>query len=192
MPSASDHRLTQLLDQAHEGSNDAASELLTLVYAELRNVAAQRLARSGAERTLQPTALVHEAWLRLMGARSPRWENRRHFFSAAARAMRDILVDRARASTSLKRGGGRQRVELDESQLVSSEKPEHILALDEALQRLEQVSPEAARVVMLRVFAGLTVTETAAALQTSGSGVDRQWAWAKAWLQRAVSDAGGY
>jgi RNA polymerase sigma factor (TIGR02999 family) len=162
---------------------------MVLVYEELRGVAAHRLARQGREGTLQPTALVNEVWLRLMGERSPHWENRRHFFAAAARAMRDILVERARAATAAKRGGGRARVQLDDTELASQDHPEQLLALDEALEKLEQASGEAAQVVMLRFFAGLTVNEAAAALQISPSSVDRHWAWAKAWLHREVSGA---
>lgn len=189
MAGSRDHQVTRLLDAVGGGSHDAASELMVLVYEELRGVAAHRLARQGREGTLQPTALVNEVWLRLMGERSPHWENRRHFFAAAARAMRDILVERARAATAAKRGGGRARVQLDDTELASQDHPEQLLALDEALEKLEQASGEAAQVVMLRFFAGLTVNEAAAALQISPSSVDRHWAWAKAWLHREVSGA---
>ena len=178
--------LTQLLKATGDGDADAAARLLELVYEELRGVAARRLQRSGGPHTLQPTALVHEVWLRLMGHELPRWANRRHFFSAAARAMRDILVERARAATAAKRGGGRLRIDLAQVDLSSTDQAETLLLLDEALRRLEQASPPAAQVVMLRFFAGLTVLETAAALETSSSSVDRLWAWAKAWLQREL------
>lgn len=186
MPESGSGQLTRLLDAAREGSADAATQVLELVYGELRQVAAQRLSGRRALNTLQPTALVHEVWLRLMGDAKPHWQNRRHFFAAAARSMRDILVERARAAATVKRGGDRRRVDIDQAELPADDQAEHLLALDEALSRLEQAAPLAAQVVMLRFFTGLTVNETAAALETSASSVDRHWAWAKAWLHREM------
>lgn len=165
----------------------APAELLEAIYRELRALAAHQLRRRSGQASLEPTALVHEAWLRLMAGRSERWEDRSAFFASAARAMRDILVERARRTRAAKRGGGRTAVELGLSEPVALDDPAGLLALDEALRRLEQASPPAAEVVLLRVFAGLTVAETAAALDCSPSGVDRRWAFAKAWLQRELS-----
>ena len=183
--------VTRLLGAVGDGSEDAAGELLGLVYDELRAVARGRLSGRGGQ-TLQPTALVHEAYLRLMGREQPRWESRRHFFAAAARAMRDIIVERARAATAGKRGGGHRRVDLESDLLESGDdRAADVLSLDESLARLEQAAPDAAQVVMLRFFAGLTVTEVAAALETSPSSVDRHWAYAKAWLHRDMAQGEG-
>ena len=181
--------LTALLQQLAAGQPAAGDDLLALVYGQLRTLARHRL-NGEADATLQPTELVHEAWLRLGGGQdqSPAWENRRHFFGAAARAMQQILVGHARRKGALKRGGGRPPLELGSIlDLAADPVPETILALDEALDALRTSFPEEAEVVMLRFFAGLSVTETAAALQTSPRQVERHWQFARAWLFDAIT-----
>ena len=180
--------LTQVLEEITAGRPGAAERLLALVYHELRTLAAGKMARERGLHTLQPTALVHEAYLRLFGSSSPRWENRAHFFGAAAEAMRRILIERARRQARQKRGAAPQRVSLPD---LASEPPldvETLLALDTALDDLETRDAVMARVVKLRYFAGLTVDETAAALDIAPRTVDRHWTAARAWLQRALSD----
>ena len=184
--------VTLLLAAASRGDPKAAGDLLPLVYEELRRLAAQRLAAEAPGQTLQPTALVHEAWLRLTGKTGAEqdWDSRGHFFIAAATAMRRILVERARGRGRIKRGGDRRRQELNdwEGGAMAVEPPsDDLLALDEALQRLEQDDPRKARVVMLRHFAGLGVEETAAALNVSPATVKNDWAFARAWLHRELS-----
>jgi RNA polymerase sigma factor (TIGR02999 family) len=182
--------VTQLLDAAAAGDRQAAAELLPLVYTELRSLAAARMTAEKPGDTLQPTALVHEAYLRLVGtADANRWENRGHFFAAAAEAMRRILVDAARRKKREKHGGDRRRVEL-EGILAASPDPRHdLLALDAALNRLSVEDPQAARLVELRHFAGLTVPEAAGVLGVSARTADRLWAFAHAWLLREVTEA---
>jgi RNA polymerase sigma factor (TIGR02999 family) len=140
--------------------------------------------------TLQPTALVHEAYLRLLGRDGPAWASRAHFFNAAARAMRDIIVEQARRHASLKRGGGRRRVTLDEAALCPSSQADDLLALHEALEQLEVSDPTSGRVVMLRYFAGLSVADTARAMDVSPATVDRYWRFARAWLRRRMLEEG--
>jgi len=182
--------VTQLLDAAAGGDSMAAAELLPLVYDELRRLAADRLGRESPGQTLQATALVHEAYLRLVGGDQPRdWNGRGHFFAAAAEAMRRILVDRARQKKSRKGGGGLHRAELREDAVAAPEGSDEILAVDEALAGLAAADPTAAELVKLRYFAGLSVDEAAAALNVSPRSVDRLWAYARAWLQRAVGGA---
>jgi RNA polymerase sigma factor (TIGR02999 family) len=167
----------------------STDDLLPLVYDELRRLAAQQLAREAPGQTLQATALVHEAYLRLLGADHPvRWDGRGHFFAAAAEAMRRILVERARQRASLKRGGGRGRVELDEGSLASEELTDDLLALDEALSELEGHDVDAARLVKLRYFAGLSHQEAAEALGMTRRAADRLWAVARAWLYQRLED----
>lgn len=181
------NELTQILDAIRSGDSEAADRLLPLVYNELRAVARAKMAHERPGQTLQPTALVHEAYLRLFGNAAPRWENRAHFFSAAAEAMRRILIERARRQTRLKRGGKQQRVPLTE---IAGEQPldaEQLLSLDRALARLEAQDPSMGHVVKLRFFAGLTVDETAAALDIAPRTVDRHWIAARAWLHRELS-----
>lgn len=176
--------VTRLLEAVGSGSEDAAHSLLEVVYQELRLVARNRLVGQPGSATIEPTALVHEAYLRLLGGNTPQWANRNHFFAAAARSMRDIVIEHARRRATLKRGGGRHRLILDESRVVSFDQPEELLSLDDALDRLESAAPVSAQIVMLRFFAGLTVSEVAAALELSVSSVERHWSFAKAWLHR--------
>ncbi|MHC4589724.1 MAG: sigma-70 family RNA polymerase sigma factor [Planctomycetota bacterium] len=159
--------ITRLLNAAGNGDDDAAAELLPLIYGELHRIAQARMAALRPGTTLQPTALIHEAYLRLLGNDKPGWNSRAHFFGAAAQAMRQILVDQARRKASLKRGGGRRRLDLDDVEPAVAPPSVDILALDEALQRLERDDPRKARIVMLRYFAGMTMEETAAALDIS-------------------------
>ena len=182
--------VTRLLDAASAGDPKAAADLLPLVYAELRRLAAARLAGEKAGHTLQPTALVHEAYLRLVDADKGReWDGRTHFFATAAEAMRRILVDHAREKVSRKRGGERARAEFREDALAAPEASDEILAVDEALAGLAAADPQAADLVKLRYFAGLSVDEAARALNISPRSVDRLWAYARAWLQRAIGGA---
>jgi RNA polymerase sigma factor (TIGR02999 family) len=182
--------LTRLLDAAATGDRRAAADLLPLVYGELRALAAARLAAERPGDTLQPTALVHEAYLRLVGpADAARWDSRGHFFAAAAEAMRRILVERARRKAGPARGGRLTRRELDAEQPAAVDRgAERLLALDEALDRLAALEPRAAAVVKLRYFAGLTVPEAAAALGIAPRTADADWAYARAWLVAALRD----
>jgi len=195
MPLSPAHvHVTQLLAAAGAGDSRAASELLPLVYGELRKLARARMAaepEGGAGQTIQPTALVHEAYLRLIGDADLKWNNRGHFFGAAALAMRRILVDRARERKSLKRGGDRARVELNETGAEQEPEPEQVLGLDAALTRLASISKRRADVVMLRYFAGLSVDETAMALGVSAATVKNEWKFARAWRRRDLAGTGG-
>ncbi len=188
-PEGSSEPLTVILQQLAAGQPDAGDDLLALVYQQLRTLARHRL-QSDASSTLQPTELVHEAWLQLGGGRdgSPAWENRRHFFGAAARAMQQILVGHARRKGAAKRGSARPALELGSIlDLAADPVPETILALDEALASLRTTFPDEAEVVMLRFYAGLSVAETSAALQTSPRQVERHWQFARAWLYDAIT-----
>jgi RNA polymerase sigma factor (TIGR02999 family) len=178
--------VTEILALA--GDPKAAAEMLSLVYDELRKLAAARLAEERPGQTLQPTALVHEAYLRLVGGGSPRWESRAHFFAAAAHAMRRILVDAARRKGRLKRGGGVTRLSLDDVEIAVPELREDVLALDEALDRLAGVDREAARLVQLRYFAGMTLPDAAQVMSISARTADRLWAYARAWLHRELRE----
>ena len=182
--------VTRLLDAAATGDRRAAAELLPLVYDELRKLAAVRMAAEAPDQTLQPTALVHEAYLRLVGpADELRWDSRGHFFAAAAEAMRRILVDTARRKRTAKHGGDRQRVELPDVPAEPEVADEQLLALDAALTRLAAEDPVAARVVELRHFAGLSIEDAADTLGLSRATAYRQWTYARAWLKDAVSGA---
>jgi RNA polymerase sigma factor (TIGR02999 family) len=174
-----------------DGEPGSSAELLPQVYDELRRLARSRLAREPAGLTLQPTALVHEAYLRVAGnGADRRWDRRGHFFAAAAIAMRRILVERARHVRRVKHGGEQQRVELDsESPALATSLPD-VLAIDQALTRLEQLDPNKARIVLLRYFAGLTIEETAAAMELSPATVKNEWAFARAWLHDVLSREG--
>jgi RNA polymerase sigma factor (TIGR02999 family) len=175
--------VTRLLSAVEQGDPSAAEALLPLVYDELRRLAAQQISQERPSQTLNATALVHEAYLRLVDVDgADHWNSRRHFIAAAAQAMRRILVERARARGSLKRGGGRDRVVLDDLAVVSSEPPDELLALDEALTRLAAVEPQAAELVNFRYFAGQPMSACAELLGLSLRSTHRLWAYAKAWL----------
>jgi RNA polymerase sigma factor (TIGR02999 family) len=175
--------VTQLLSAIDRGDQQATAELLPLVYAELRKLAAQKLAQEKSGQTLQATALVHEAYLRLVdGPNDQHWNHRGHFFVAAAEAMRRILVEQARHKRRIKHGGDRQRVDLDSACLITQRPSLDLPALDEALSKLAATEPAKAEVVKLRFFAGLTMPEVAAVLKISLSTAERQWTFAKTWL----------
>jgi RNA polymerase sigma factor (TIGR02999 family) len=181
--------VTALLGEWSRGNHDALDQLLPLVYAELRRMAARRLRSERPNHTLQPTALVHEAYLRLVDQRQVGWQDRAHFFGVAAQVMRRILVDHARRHIAGKRGDGVPRVSLDEARDVASGEPP-LLAFDDALNRLERVDADLARIVELRAFGGLTIDEAAHVLNVSPSTAKRDWRTAKAWLHRELGDAG--
>jgi RNA polymerase sigma factor (TIGR02999 family) len=179
--------VTRILSAIEQGDSHAAEQLLPLVYNELRKLAAQRLAQEKPGQTFEATALVHEAYLRLVGnGAEPRWDNRRHFFAAAAKAMRRILVDNARRKQTHKHGCGRQRRDLDGEALVAPEPNVDLLVLDAALNRLAEQDPLKAKLVELRYFAGLTGDQAAAALAMSASSADRLWVYTRAWLRREL------
>jgi RNA polymerase sigma factor (TIGR02999 family) len=179
---------TQLMRDAAEGNPQAHQELLPLVYNQLRAIAAQRMKRERPDHTLQPTALVHEAFLKLVGPRSTPWAGEAHFFAAAAEAMRQILLDHAKSKGRQKRGGTRAREALNLSDVAALENPGEILALDEALCRLDQQEPEIGRIVRLRFFAGLSIDQIAELLEIAPRTVDRRWQFARAWLFRELAD----
>jgi RNA polymerase sigma factor (TIGR02999 family) len=182
------NEVTQLLEAVARGDPAAASRVLPLIYDELRRLAAQKLAREKAGQTLQPTALVHEAYLRLVGGRTEaHWNGRTHFFAAAAEAMRHILVTNARKKRRVKRGGGRQRVPLDDAVAAPPAAPDDLLAFDEALTRLAAQDPRAAQLVQLRYFAGLSVEEAAESLGLARATAYRHWAFARAWVLEEMS-----
>ena len=176
--------------EAAEGGEHSAERLLPLVYEELRRLAAQKLAKEPAGLTLQPTALVHEAWLRLLGDTAADFQARGHFFAAAAEAMRRILIERARQRKSLKRGAGAQRVDLDDLELAAQADSDTLLMIDEALGKLALADAEAARMIELRFFAGLNTEEIASALGLSERTVRNRWAFARAWLYRELKQQG--
>jgi RNA polymerase sigma factor (TIGR02999 family) len=182
--------VSRILSAIEQGDPHAAEQLLPLVYDELRRLAARRLSREAPGQTLTATALVHEAYLRLVGGgEGPHWDGRGHFFAAAAEAMRRILVESARRKRSHKHGGGLARQPLDEAQVAAPEAPEDLLALDEALDKLAARDPAKAELVKLRYFAGLTIEQAAKALGISPATADRHWAYARAWLHQEI--AGG-
>ncbi len=176
--------ITLMLQAVGRGEKQASEELLPLVYEELRRLAAARMAQESAGQTLQPTALVHEAWLQLVGAGERSWQNRAHFFGAAADAMRRILIDKARRKARIKHGGGQSRLDIQDLDLAETTPDDNVLLINEALQQLEQEDPEQARVVVLKFFGGLTNLEVAETLGVGERTVDRQWACAKARLFR--------
>ena len=179
--------VTRILSAIEQGDPHAAGQLLPLVYDELRKLAAQKLAQEKPGQTLQATALVHEAYLRLVGdGQGPHWDHRGHFFAAAAEAMRRILVDAARRRQMHKHGGGRERRDLDAEALVAPESNVDLLALDAALHRLAEHDPLKAKLVELRYFGGLTGEQAAAVLGISASSADRQWVYTRAWLRREL------
>ena len=189
-PSEPSSDITQVLHAIHHGDGRASAELLPLVYQELRRLAANRMAQEAAGQTLQATALVHEAWLRMVGDGDRTWENRAHFFGAAAEAMRRILIENARRKSRLKRGGGQLRVDLEGLDLAAASPDDKILLMDEALERLEAEDPEKARLVVLKFFGGLTNLELAKTMGVTERTIERQWAYAKIWLFQAIRTHG--
>ena len=178
--------MTQILAAVERGDRKAAEELLPLVYEELRRLAAFKMAQQPADHTLQPTALVHEAYLKLLGDGNHSWENRRHFFSAGAEAMRHILVDRARRKAAARHGGGWQRLDLDNVTIASATTDENVLAVNEALEKLAAHDGEAAELIKLRFFAGLDFAEASKVLGLSERSAKRLWAYARAWLFKEI------
>jgi RNA polymerase sigma factor (TIGR02999 family) len=181
--------VTRILDRVQQGDPQAAEELVPLVYGELRKLAAAKMANEPAGSTLQPTALVHEAWIRLAGSQNQHWTGRAHFFAAAAEAMRHILIDKARRRRALRRGGDRQRVEFAEVDLACPTPDDQLLAVDEALDKLASDHPRQAELVKLRYFVGLTVQEAAAVLGVSVDTAKSDSALARAWLFREMRRA---
>lgn len=181
--------VTELLVKWSEGDNDALEKLLPIVYAELRRIADGYLRRERSGHTLQPTALVHEAYLRLVKAQGLEWKNHEQFFGIAANLMRQILVDHARTSNAAKRGGSAPNFQLEEALTITADSDDNLLLLDEALNKLTAIDPQAARIVELRYFAGLTIEETAEVLKTSPMTVKREWATARAWLHREIASS---
>ena len=179
--------VTRILSAIQAGDPRAAADLLPLVYDELRKLAAGRLATEAAGQTLQPTALVHEAYLRLVGNGDAGWDSRGHFFAAAAEAMRRILIDQARRKAAARHGGGRARRDVEHVEIAAPVPDADLLAVDEALARFEALDPAKAALVKLRYFAGLTVPEAAAALGIAPSTADRHWAYARAWLHAELT-----
>ena len=180
------NEVTQILQLIEQGDPKAAEELLPLVYEELRKLAAVRMAQESPGQTLQPTALVHEAWLRRVGDGPQRWNSRGHFFGAAAQAMRRILIDRARERQARRHGGGLDRVNVDAVEVAAPQSDERLLAVNEALERFEAVDPAAAELVKLRCFIGLSMSEAAEALNLPLRSAERSWAYARAWLRRDI------
>jgi RNA polymerase sigma factor (TIGR02999 family) len=174
--------VTQVLEAVGAGEEHAAEKLLPLVYEELRRLASAKMAQQPPGQTLQATALVHEAWLRLSAGRMPRWEDRRHFFAAAAQAMRHVLIERARKKLRARHGGECERVDLDAIEIPAPTDDERLLQINSALDELAVLAPEKAEVVKLRFFVGLDETETAELLHISPRTVERYWRYAKAWL----------
>ena len=188
MTTISQTGVTDLLVHWSEGDQEALNKLIPLVYDELHKLASRYLRRERRDHTLQTTAVVHEAYLKLVNQRDANFENRLHFFAVAAQIMRRILVDYARRHHASKRGGDLYKLSLDEALVTSEEKGADLLALDEALERLAAIDPRQSRVVELRIFAGLTLEETAQALNISPSTVRREWSMAKAWLHRQIKN----
>ena len=178
---------TQLLERASGGDAQAAGELLPLVYDELRKLAASKMANEAPGNTLQPTALVHEAWLRLVGNENPKFAGRAHFFAAAAEAMRRILIDRARRKRALRHGGGQMKVDIQETDLASPDADDQLLAVSEALDKLASQDPVEAELVKLRYFVGLTTEEAASMLDISPRTARNYWAHARTWLYREIT-----
>jgi RNA polymerase sigma factor (TIGR02999 family) len=180
--------VTRILDRVQRGEGKAAAELLPLVYGELRKLAAWKMAHEAPGQTLQPTALVHEAWLRLVGPPAQQWNSRGHFFAAAAEAMRRILIDVARRKQQVRHGGGLERVDLDGTTIALPDDSERLLEIHEVLDELAALDPLKAEVVKLRFFVGFTHAEIAQVLNLSERTVERTWRFAKAWLVAAIQD----
>jgi len=181
--------VTRLLQAMNQGDSAAAEQLVPLLYEELRQLASIKMAGEQPGQTLQPTALIHEAWLKLAGSTEQQWNNRKHFLGAAAEAMRRILIDRARKRNRSRHGAGLQRVDLEHVDVAVTTKDETLLWVDEALRRLEAEAPERAELVKLRFFVGLSIAEAAEALGISESSAKRQWNFTRAWLFRQLNDA---
>ncbi len=181
--------VTQVLVALQHGDPKAADELLPLIYQELRHLAAHKMSNESPGHTLQPTALVHEAWLRLVGAEQQTWQNRAHFFGAAAEAMRRILIESARRKRAVRHGGGQQRLDIEEVNVAAGMKDDELLALDEVLDTFAAEDPQKAELVELRYFAGLSFEEAAEVLAVSVPTAKRWWAYARAWLYHQI--AGG-
>jgi RNA polymerase sigma factor (TIGR02999 family) len=174
--------VTRILQSIESGNANAADELLPLVYEDLRKLAAHRMAHELPGQTLQPTALVHEAWLRLTRNENVKWEGRAHFFGAAAEAMRRILIDNARRKLALRHGGGQQRLDIQDVEIAATAKDEELLAIDEALERFTAIDQKKAELVKLRYFVGLTIEEAGKLLGISSATAKRWWTYARAWL----------
>jgi len=190
MTTNSPHEVTRLLEVWHQGDREALDQLIPLIEGELRRLAHRYMRRQQSGHTLQTTALVNEAYLRLVEQQDRHWQNREHFFAVAAQLMRNIVVDYARRRHAAKRGGQMRAVELDESALVSKERATEVIALDEALRALAEIDPRKSKVVELRYFGGLTFEQAATVLQISTVTARRDWRGAKAWLYRALTERG--
>ncbi len=177
---------TVVLQPSGRGERNASSDLLPLVYKELRRLAAARMAQEAPGQTLQPTALVHEAWLRLVGNGNRTWQNRDHFFGTAAKAMRRILIESARRKSRIKRGGGMHRLDIEEVDLEAATPDDKVLLIDEALEELEAEDPEKAKIVVMKFFGGMTNQEVAANMGVTERTIERRWAYAKAWLFQKI------
>src|SRR2546427_809416 len=177
--------VTRILDAIGQGDSNAADQLLPLVYQELRKLAAHKMASESPGQTLQPTALVHEAWLKLVGQENRKWQDRNHFFAASAEAMRRILVDSARRKRTQRHGGGQQRVELDDVKLAV-ENDDQLLAVNDAVEKLATTDKQKAELVKLRYFVGMTIEEAAQVLGISEGTAKRHWAYARAWLYEEI------
>ncbi|HEX7654790.1 MAG TPA: ECF-type sigma factor [Verrucomicrobiae bacterium] len=181
--------ITLILDAIGRGESSASEQLLPMVYKELRDLAMARMLHESPGHTLQPTALVHEAWLRLIGDRNQNWKGRAYFFAAAAEAMRRILVEHARRKARLKHGGGQQRFNIDDLELMAVPPDDKVLLVNEALEQLEKTNPERARVVVLKFFGGMTNKEAADSLGLGERTVERHWMCAKVWLFQQLQEA---
>jgi RNA polymerase sigma factor (TIGR02999 family) len=188
MTQPSTHQVTQLLIEWSNGNKAALDELMPLVHAELHRLAHRYLSRERPNHTLQTTALVNEAYLRLVDRKNVNWQNRAHFFAISAQLMRCILVDHARSLAYEKRGGGARKIALDEAMVASQEPAAQVVALDDALKQLETFDPQLSRIVELRFFGGLTIEETAEALRLSPATIKREWVSAKAWLHHELAN----
>lgn len=181
--------VTRILQSIESGDAKAANELLPLVYEELRKLAAAKMANESSNQTLQPTALVHEAWLRLTGNENVKWNGRAHFFGAAAEAMRRILIDNARRKRALRHGGNQQRFNVDEIEIAAPEKDDELLAINDALEKFAAVDKQKTELVKLRYFVGLTIDESAEILGISAPTAKRWWTYSRAWLFRQIQNA---
>jgi RNA polymerase sigma factor (TIGR02999 family) len=178
--------VTRILEAMERGEGQAAEQLLPLVYAELRRLAAHKMANENPGQTLQPTALVHEAWLKLVGQENRRWQDRNHFFAAAAEAMRQILTDHARRKLRQRHGGGQQRVDLDDCVAAATAEDEQVVAVSESLEKFAELDPQRAELVKLRYFVGLTIPEAAEVMGISEGTAKRYWSFARAWLYEEI------